>query len=421
MSKHQSNTAKILPLPDPATLTQATVETHFPDSDIYVAFLAHNFCAQIIADADPNLKGKPFVLVQQDPRSPGCTVWAASPQAQMAGLHAGTDIHMAKRLCKHLKILPRRRSLEREVQDQITTFLDGYSPDHDIVDSDTYIINIAGTPVLRKKALIPAVLHIASALKSAFSLSPPAIGIASLRLVAAMLSRNEAPGQMAICPASQTEGRITHLHVEDLPKLTLNTRNALDMYGLKTLGQIQKLNKASLTQRFGREGDRLFHLCRGTDTVESKKHIPRPEIETILDADINDNRLLRKQVRLTTDKLCYSLKRARLGVRSLTLILRYTDNKRTTQWIRLPTITNDFLTIAGLAESAFQAAYTRRAALKSIVLRASRPKQESSQLDLFHTRDIQKQDDIGRCVTAIRNKNNFEAIVTAADLEPMEK
>jgi nucleotidyltransferase/DNA polymerase involved in DNA repair len=205
-----------------------------------------------------------------------------------------------------------------------------------------------------------------------------------------------------------------------LPGLRRGVKEKLEAYGLRDVAQVRKLSRAALVNTLGAQGEKLYYLVRGRECKNKKQGAETLRAETVLPGDVNDGGMLCREARLLADKFCYRLKRNGLGVERLTFSLQYTDNKVVQKSFRLSRRTSDFLTLADCAEQALRALHTRRAGLKALRVRAARPDRETRQLSLFDTPVQNRQRDIGGCVTAIRQKNRFESIMSGSSVKNPE-
>jgi len=191
---------------------------------------------------------------------------------------------------------------------------------------------------------------------------------------------------------------------------------ALINYGLKTIGEIQKLDRGFLADRLGRDGETLYGLVRG---VSGRDDAARPQAvraSVVLPKDLNDNNALIQHVRYVSDNLCHTLRNARRQTRQITMVLKYSDNKRAPKSVQLAASTGEFEIIAEAAQKLFAELYQRRVALREIVLCPGRLEVPTGQMDLFEAERERKQQDLASGINRIRNRMGFEAILNAATL-----
>jgi nucleotidyltransferase/DNA polymerase involved in DNA repair len=238
---------------------------------------------------------------------------------------------------------------------------------------------------------------------------------------------------VCVCEAGREAQTIAGLDTTMLPGLSGHCRQKLVAYGLRRIGQVQKISKDALVARFGAEGEKLYSMAMGgtVQTIVGARRggvslgSPRDKFfglplaaETVLENDINDMDIIIQKVRHTLDKLCFMLKNSDVQVRKFTLTINYSDNKKSQKTVALPGLTNDFLTMAHCAQQAFSVLCRRRVAIRSIMLDTKDVRPDPCQTNLFETSWERKQAALSRQIVKVRNENSFDAVVSAAVLAP---
>ena len=146
--------------------------------------------------------------------------------------------------------------------------------------------------------------------------------------------------------------------------------------------------------------------------VEKKKTI---EVETVLDRDINDEKMLRQHVRYTADKLSHLLKTESAWTSRLTFVLAYTDNRTTQKTASFASPTHDSGTLTETALQLFRDLYQRRVAIKMIRLVVRWPRQDTGQINLFESAGEKRQRTIDHAITKVRTRLGFDSVIPAAN------
>ncbi|MFC1585440.1 hypothetical protein ACFL5V_07840 [Fibrobacterota bacterium] len=386
---------------------------------MYLALSIPLFPAQTLAALQPRLRGTPFAVIRQSLDNHKTPVWACSHEAEGFGIGGGMPLTDAKRLCRNLTVVKRDEAAEQHAYTALKRLLESYTPEYVLHISGKGFLNLTGTPVLRTYSAPDAARRFRAEAMEKTGMSRVALGLSVSPLLAKMLARAGTDG-LRHCPLRQERSMLEEMDAGLLPRLSGQCRSDLDRYGLKTVRHVRKLSKQFLIGRFGREGERLYLLSRGIDCPDASAGRSLKET-AVLPYDINDRDVLLRKLRLTVDRLCFRLKRNGLEIDRFALTIRYTDDKTVQRSFRLPAATNDFLTLAEGAEQMLWKLYTRRAALKSIRIKASRPRQETLQTDLFDTLWDRKQKDIGSCITRIRGKNKFTSILSGSNAPDLNR
>jgi DNA polymerase-4 len=108
---------------------------------------------------------------------------------------------------------------------------------------------------------------------------------------------------------------------------------ALDRDGIRTIGQLQKLERGDLMRRYGVMGDRLYHLSRGQDErrVDPDQDAKSVSAETTFDADLASPADLVPVLRALAEKVSARLKKSELAGRTVVLKLKTHDFKLRTR------------------------------------------------------------------------------------------
>ncbi|MBE84169.1 MAG: hypothetical protein CME21_16530 [Gemmatimonadetes bacterium] len=381
---------------------------------MFLAIDHDHFSAQALSAYDPTLRGHAFVVVRQSTDSHKCTVQACSSKAQHLGIRRGQPVQMVLQKHPRVEIVTRDDLIEETAREELGWIAEHYTPEFDVTEFGRCLLNLSGTPVAENDVENVAG-RIRDDISTKIGLCDNAIGIASSRLIASMLAKLARPCDTRVCiPGSESE-TLAALGADMLPGVSGQVRERIRQYGIKRIGQIQHLGKNALIARLGGEGERLFSLSIGVDAkqkIEKKKTI---EAETILDRDINNEKVLRQHVRYTADKLAHELTRASVWASRVTFILTYTDNRRTQKTSVFTSPTNEWDAITDRALGLFGDLYQRRVAIKSIRLVVRQLHQDTNQIDLFESAQKKRQRTIGHVMTKIRDRLGFDAVMPAAN------
>jgi DNA polymerase-4 len=127
----------------------------------------------------------------------------------------------------------------------------------------------------------------------------------------------------------------------------------LERDGIRTIGQIQRLEKNDLMRRYGTMGSRLYHLSRGEDVrqVHPDHDAKSVSAETTFDTDHGGLDDLVPVLRALSEKVSARLKKSELAGRTVVLKLKSKDFKLRTRNRQLhePTQLADRIFRTGLA------------------------------------------------------------------------
>ncbi len=378
---------------------------------------AGDFPAQAIAAWNPSKRGKPFVVVDQDPDNHKTYVIACSHAARALGLRAGMPLTAARRRARRVEPVFRNVAWEAALCEELRGVCSRYTPEFE-VRAGHGLLDVTGTPEVRLSSFTELaeklhrdVLHVAG-------LEDLAVGAAASRLMARVVARMalEHGDFVGVCPEGQEEEVLGPLEPGCLPGLSPQCRERIRRYALTSVGQIRALGRLALETRFGAEGNKLYTLACGLDLEEIKAVRQGVFAETVLEEDINDDDALSRKVRLTVDKLVFHLRKGGLQADKMTVAIRYADGKAVRKTLTVPR-TDAFRILADQAVETFQALYLRRVAIRSIALTVPTPKADTGQQNLFDSTGDRRQKALGDALAKIRSRSGFGSILSGANVE----
>ena len=383
---------------------------------LFCALDIASFPAQVMAAYHAPLRDKPFVVICQDEHSHKSSVVSCSARARQFGIECGMPMHLVSRRWPDVAVVQRDAMLEVTCCEEIAAVLYRYSPDIEVRGSGASLVNLSRTPAQRTMRPQDIGAAICRDIMAAVPMSAIAAGLGATEAVARIMAHKARPHGVRACETGREAQTIAGLDTTMLPGLSGQCRQKLVAYGLKRIGQVQKLSKDALVSRFGAEGEKLYSMAQGGTSQSSPQKRERLAAETVLENDINNMDIIIQKVRHTVDKLCFMLKNGDVQIRRFILTIRYSDNKKSQKTVALPHMTNDFLTMAQYTQQAFSTLYQRRVALRSITLDTKDIRPDPCQTSLFETSWERKQAALARQIVKVRNENSFETVVSAAVL-----
>ncbi|MGD0765881.1 MAG: DNA polymerase Y family protein [Dehalococcoidia bacterium] len=234
-----------------------------------------HFSVAVERQRDPSLRGRPVVIGETpDQRK---AVLDCSPEGEAQGVRAGMPLRQALALCRDAVFLPPHPSLYRDVFESVLAGLETFSPE---VEEDTLgrvYLNADGL-ALHYKGELDMGERIIRSLRDATGLVA-SVGIAEGKLVAWAAAVTSEPGQVCTVPAGKEGEFLQPLDVSLLP-CSPDTLRRLELYGLRTMGNLAALPIGPLQAQFGAEGKRLWELAQGIDKEPLR---PRRREEAIVE------------------------------------------------------------------------------------------------------------------------------------------
>jgi DNA polymerase-4 len=218
------------------------------------------FYASVEQHDDPRLVGKPVIVAWKGQRSVVC---AASYEARAFGVRSAMPATRAERLCPDaIFIAPdftRYRAVSRDVREIFKRHTDVIEP---------LSLDEAYLDVTTNKTGLPAATLVARTIREQIrhelNLTASA-GVAPNKFLAKLASDWKKPDGLFVIQPEEVDAFLLPLPVGRLPGVGKVNEEKLAKLGVKTVGELRNLERASLEREFGRYGVRLYELARGMD------------------------------------------------------------------------------------------------------------------------------------------------------------
>ena len=218
------------------------------------------FYASVEQRDDPQLRGKPVVVAWKGNRSVVC---AASYEARKFGVRSAMPAIRAERLCPEAIFVPpdftRYRAVSqstREIFKRHTDLIEPLSLDEAYLDVTE---NKTGLPTATKVART-----IREQIRDELHLTASA-GVAPNKFLAKIASDWRKPDGLFVIQPEDLDEFLPPLPIGRIPGVGKVTEKRLAELGIKTVGDMRRLELNILEDNFGRYGLRLYQLTRGID------------------------------------------------------------------------------------------------------------------------------------------------------------
>ncbi len=283
------------------------------------------FYAAIEEREDPSLRGKPAGVAGSSRRG---VLTTANYAARKFGCRSAMPVFKALELCPQLILVPVHFDLYRSESARIRAIFGRFTELIEPLSLDEAYLDVShlhssGAAIARE---------IRHQIREETGLSASA-GIAPNKLVAKIASDWRKPdGQFEVGPG-EVEEFMAALPVGKLWGVGAKARERFAALGIATCGDLRRLTKIDLAQRFGRWGLELYDLARGIDPREVKPHRVRKSLsnESTFREDLTTVEALEAAMGGMLEELEQDLgKHPDLAIRGLVVKMKFADFKRTT-------------------------------------------------------------------------------------------
>jgi DNA polymerase IV len=305
------------------------------------------FYASVEQRDNPDLRGKPVIVAWRGNRSVVC---AASYEARQFGVHSAMPAVRAERLCPNAVFLPPDFTRYRAVSHQT----------HEIFKRHTDLIeplslDEAYLDVTENKTGLPTATQVARTIReqirTELNLTASA-GVAPTKFLAKIASDWRKPDGLFVVQPEEVDSFLLPLPVSRLPGVGKVMEQKLKGFDVEIIGDLRKMELATLEARFGRYGVRLYELARGIDKSEV---IPDRPTQSISAEDTFERDVLLTEMepmirRLAKHTWVASRKESRIA-RTVVLKLKTSDFKILTRSYTPPSPPSSCEELTGIALS----------------------------------------------------------------------
>ena len=219
------------------------------------------FYASVEQRDHPEYRGKP-VIVGGAPGERG-VVSAASYEARKFGVRSAMPLQTAARLCPDGIFVPGDRERYEEASDKVMALFAERTPLVQPISLDEAFLDVTAT-----EHLFGGAVAIAKALKAQVRSGLGlvlSVGVASNKLCAKIGSDLRKPDGLVIVPAGEEAAFLAPLELSRLWGVGPKTRELLESWGMRTIGDLAHADIGTLVARLGDHGRAIWERAQGLD------------------------------------------------------------------------------------------------------------------------------------------------------------
>lgn len=376
------------------------------------------FFAGVELACDPELAGRP-VIVCGDP-SGRSVVSSASYEARARGIRPAMPLARARKLCPGATFIGSDFGKYRRFASGLFEILGNFTPDVEPLSIDEAYLDLTGCRSLQGH-VFEAAGRIRSEIKRELNLDA-SIGIGATRLVARIASAMAKPkGILRVIPG-QEKGFLSHLPVGAIPGVGTKLGGRLNRLGVRTVGELSRIDPELLSLMFGKTGVYLHLASRGRGPAPASPPRGRKSIsrEITFARDTADRISIDAALSLLIEKAGGRLRELGRLAGGFTVKLRYSDFVTVTRASRLAPPTDIDRIIFRAARARLDSAYARRLKLRMIGISLTRLHYGTLRPSLFDEYNLNKYKKIYDAVDKIRKKYDFAAVLSARSLQGLK-
>ncbi|MER9616819.1 DNA polymerase IV [Mesorhizobium sp. M0207] len=294
--------------------------------ELYRLRLAHIDCDAFYAAVEkrdnPALKDRPLIIGggKRGVVSTACYI------ARIHGVRSAMPMFKALEACPEAVILPPDMEKYVRVGREVRAMMQALTPLVEPLSIDEAFLDLAGTE--RLHGLPPAVVlaRFALGVEKEIGITVSA-GLSYCKFLAKVASDFRKPRGFSVIGEAEAIGFLAEQPVTLIWGVGKAFAATLERDGIRTIGQLQRMERGDLMRRYGVMGDRLYRLSRGEDDrrVVPDQDAKSVSAETTFDTDIASVDELVSVLRALSEKVSARLKKSGIAGRTVVLKLKTQD------------------------------------------------------------------------------------------------
>lgn len=273
---------------------------------------------------NPMIRGRP-VIVGADPKDGkgrGVVV-SCSYEARKLGVRSGQPISRAFKLVPDAVYLRPNFGLyarvSQNIMELIRRYADGFeqsSIDEAFLDVTERVSNFEGARSLA--------LEVKQEVEAKEGLTC-SIGVAPNKSSAKIASEFQKPDGLTVVPPEKLRGFLAVLSASVITGIGKKTEERLESIGVKTIGDIQKLDGKYLVRKFGKTGVWLWGVANGLERIEVKEKVMRSlNVEYTFQKDVSDRQIAFEKLGELAERLHKRVLSANVKFKVVAVKIRFT-------------------------------------------------------------------------------------------------
>jgi DNA polymerase-4 len=365
------------------------------------------FFASVEQLDDPSLRGKPVLVGGNGPRG---VVAAASYESRVYGCRSAMPMAVAKRLCPQAIIVRGHYDRYREESRKVFAILESFSPLVEPLSIDEAFLDVTNSQKLLGEPETMA-RRIKDRILAETGLTG-SVGVAPNKFLAKLASDMDKPDGLTVIRAEDVDRVLPPLSIGKIWGIGPKTAERLAGIGVKTIGDLRKLDPDVLARRLGTDSDHYRRLAFGLDdrAVSSDGDAKSIGHEQTFGQDLTDPEAIRAVMLEQSEHVSARLRRHKLFAGGVTVKIRFGDFQTITRAKKLDAPADTTQPIWHAARELFDAWAQHFKPVRLIGVTATRLGQAETQLDLFGNADNEKQRRVESAVDQITARFGRDAI-----------
>lgn len=286
------------------------------------------FYAAIEKRDDPSLADKPLIVGggQRGVVSTCCY------NARTYGVHSAMPMFKARQLCPDAVIIPPNMAKYSIVGRQVRTMMQELTPLVEPLSIDEAFLDLSGTERLHYAPPAETLARFVRRAEDDLGITV-SVGLSYCKFLAKIASDLDKPRGFSVIGRTEAVDFLKDKPAGLIWGVGKVAQARLAAEGVRTIGDIQRMDQTEAIRRLGGEGQRLWRLARGIDErkVSPERETKSISAESTFERDISDPRELSRILYMLSEKVARRLKQQGFAGGNVTLKLKTKDFRTRTR------------------------------------------------------------------------------------------
>ena len=389
--------------------------------DVNNAFLSWTAIDLMSKGFSIDIRTIPAVIGGDEERRSG-VVLAKSMLAKACGVVTGEPLYQARQKCNNLQVFKPNHKYYHECSDKLYKLLLEYTDHIERFSVDECFLDM--TQFLMDRTIEEIAKEISCRVKTELGFTVN-IGIAENKLLAKMASDFTKPDKIHTLYKEEIYKKMWPLPVEELFMLGRRTAPKLYNMGIKTIGELARMDEKILIRKFGKQGKMMWEYANGIDESEVVYIQEKPKgigNSVTLPKDLSTIAELEEIVLLLTEKVAYRLRMENMIANTVDVQLRTNNFENTSHQGKLEYATSNTKVLYEKAKELLNEMYKKGTKIRLVGVRVDGlVGKDEKQISLFETKEDEKQQKLDETLDMIKNKYGYDKISSATRIKVEKK
>ena len=306
-------------------------------AELYSLAIAHIDCDAFYAAVEkrdnPDLKDKPVIIGggKRGVVSTACYI------ARIQGVRSAMPMFKALQACPEAVVIKPDMEKYVHVGREVRAMMQTLTPLVEPLSIDEAFLDLSGTQRLHGAPPAVVLSRFAAAVEKEIGITV-SVGLSYCKFLAKIASDLQKPRGFSVVGEAEAVEFLAGKPVSFIWGVGKAFDATLEKDGIRTIGQLQRMEQGDLMRRYGVMGNRLYHLSRGEDDrrVHTEREAKSVSAETTFETDLASADDLVPILRALSEKVSGRLKKSGIAGRTVVLKLKTQDFHIRTRNRRLP-------------------------------------------------------------------------------------